>query len=58
MTSHYTLYDVIWIAHVIFVLQWDVFLHCDLKKKKNTVINTYLSYILAWNDLKPLNSRI
>ncbi len=40
MMSHYTLDDVIshhditWIAHVTFVLQWDAFLHCDLKQIK------------------------
>ncbi len=50
MTSHYTLYDVIgyhdvtWIAHVTFVLQCDVFLHSDLKKKKYSNKNIFISY--------------
>ncbi len=30
---------------VVHVLQLDVFLHCDVKRKKMTVINTYLSYM-------------
>ncbi len=41
-----------------FVLQWDVFLHCDLKKTKYSNKYIFISYMLAWNDLKPLNGRI
>ncbi len=68
MTSHYTLYDVIshhdatWIALECCSCNFCVAVGCipTLCLKKIKYSNKYISisYILAWNDLKPLNSRI
>ncbi len=65
--SHYTLYDVIsdhditWIALECCSCDCYVEVGCIptlwFKKIKYSNKYIFISYILAWNDLKPLNSR-
>ncbi len=68
MTSHFTLYDVInhhdvkWI--VLECCSGDLYVAVGciptllLKKKKYSNKYIFISYILSWNDIKSLNSRI